>query len=185
MSRYAGFIALGALVAAALLNQQGFLPRNFDGARDITHHRDVRPTDRVLQRARAIDGDSFRAEGDEVRLMGIDAPELRQTCRDELRRSWPCGRKAREHLQSLLSPGTVECRTNLRDRYGRTLARCSSPGIADIGGEMVRAGYAVDFMNGGYRSAEAEARKAKHGIWSGEFEMPAEYRQLHPRTAQR
>jgi len=29
-----------------------------------------------------IDGDSLRTGSEEIRLVGIDAPELRQTCRD-------------------------------------------------------------------------------------------------------
>jgi endonuclease YncB( thermonuclease family) len=41
---------------------------------------------------------------------------------------------------------------------------------------MVRAGYAVDFMGGRYRSAEAEARADKRGIWRGSFERPEQWR---------
>ena len=41
---------------------------------------------------------------------------------------------------------------------------------------MVRAGYAVNFMEGRYSGAEAEARSAKRGIWRGSFERPQEWR---------
>jgi endonuclease YncB( thermonuclease family) len=131
--------------------------------------------------ATAIDGDSLRRGTEEMRLLGIDAPELHQTCHDERGRSWACGREAQAQLRTLLARGTVDCRANGRDRYGRALARCSAQGVTDVAEAMVRTGYAVDFMNGGYGSAEAEARAARRGIWRGDFERPADYRRRHPR----
>jgi len=126
--------------------------------------------------ATAIDGDSLRVGGQEIRLIGIDAPELLQTCRDEDDRQWACGREAHVHLRSLVSRGSVNCVTRSKDQYGRTLATCSAGGVADIGQAMVRAGYAVNFMSGGYQAAEAEARGEKRGIWRGTFERPQEWR---------
>ncbi|MCC6948694.1 MAG: thermonuclease family protein [Bradyrhizobiaceae bacterium] len=137
-----------------------------------------------LATATAIDGDSLRRGGEEIRLLGIDAPEYRQTCRDERGRDWACGREARAHLERLLSRGPAQCVPNGRDRYGRTLARCSAGNIADLGEAMVRAGYALDFMGGGYGAAEAAARAGGHGIWRGQFERPADWRRANPRTAQ-
>jgi endonuclease YncB( thermonuclease family) len=50
---------------------------------------------------------------------------------------------------------------------------------------MVREGFAVDYMRGGYKAAEAEARAAKRGIWAGEFDRPQDYRRQHPRRSER
>lgn len=172
--RYAGFLLFAALAALLLVYKPDLL-------RPGTRATATPP----LTNVSAIDGDSLRNGTEEVRIMGIDAPELNQTCRDERGRGWACGREARKQLSALIARGDVRCTPNGRDRYGRTLARCSARTVADIGDSMVRAGYAVDFMNGGYQSAEKEARGAKRGIWNGEFERPADYRKLHPRTAQR
>src|SRR5262245_41938746 len=72
-----------------------------------------------------IDGDSFRRGEVEIRLYGIDAPEYRQTCRDENGRDWNCGREAARALRDLVSRRTVECTGFDADRYGRLVSRCT------------------------------------------------------------
>lgn len=126
--------------------------------------------------ATAIDGDTLRSSNDEIRVVGIDAPELFQTCRDEQGRDWACGREAHSFLQALVSRGALACTSNSTDRYGRKLATCSAGPIADVGEAMVRGGHAVNFMDGRYEAAEAEARGAKRGIWRGSFERPQDWR---------
>src|SRR5689334_6039957 len=64
-----------------------------------------------------IDGDSFRRGKDEIRLNGIDAPEYRQTCRDELGRDWDCGKAAARALRSLVAGHMVACTGLDVDRY--------------------------------------------------------------------
>lgn len=125
-----------------------------------------------------VDGDSLRAGNEDIRLDGVDAPELRQTCIDEGGREWPCGRAARQHLRALIAHAVVSCPPRGRDRYGRTLAVCSAGGVADIGEAMVRDGYAVNYdrFTSRYATAEAQARAAKRGIWRGRFERPEDWR---------
>ena len=96
-----------------------------------------------------------------------------------------CGREAHALLYALLSRGRVSCSSSAKDRYGRTLAICSAGPVADVGEAMVRAGYAVDFMSGGNRAAEAEARTEKRGIWRGIFERPKDWRRHNRRGADR
>jgi len=124
----------------------------------------------------AIDGDSLRIFGEEVRLRGIDAPELSQTCILS-GRTIPCGRESLAALRRLAAGGLATCVGSERDRYGRLLARCRVRGI-DLGATMVREGRAVAF--GDYASEEAEARSRFAGIWSGEFERPSDWRKRHP-----
>ena len=131
---------------------------------------------------RAVDGDSLRNDAGDTRIAGIDAVELRQTCRNASGGVWHCGREAHQRLRALVSRG-VDCRPEGRDRYGRTLSRCYD-GERDIGETMVREGLAVDFMGGGYAAAEREARQARRGIWAGEFDLPQDYRRRsRPRAA--
>jgi endonuclease YncB( thermonuclease family) len=127
--------------------------------------------------AHAIDGDSLTIGGVEMRLKGIDAPEGRQTC---LRGggSWACGEEARRHLMRLAAMGRLSCTDHGADQHGRRLATCFADGV-NLNEAMVRDGYAVAY--GAYETAEAEARAAKRGLWSGTFERPRAWRDRHPR----
>ena len=125
----------------------------------------------------AIDGDSLRLAGRELRLLGIDAPELHQTCERD-GQSYSCGRIAQQALADFLRRGPLTCHIGERDRYGRGLATCTS-GEADINAALVREGLAVSY--GGYDAEENEARAARRGLWAGTFERPADWRHRHPR----
>ncbi len=127
--------------------------------------------------AEAIDGDSLRLLGAEVRLKGIDAPELNQTCSISGRPT-PCGRESQAALRRLLMSGLATCVGSETDRYGRLLAQCRVRGI-DVGSAMVREGRAVAF--GAYEAEEAGAKARFAGIWAGEFERPRDWRARHPR----
>ena len=162
--RFAGLAIVMGLFGVVSLFEKGALP-SFVGKNE-----------RATYSAKAIDGDSIRTAHEEIRLIGIDAPELFQTCRDERGSEWRCGRESHSFLRSIISHGALSCTSNSTDRYGRKLATCSAGAIADVGEAMVRAGYAVSFMEGRYSGAEAEARTAKRGIWRGSFERPQEWR---------
>jgi endonuclease YncB( thermonuclease family) len=127
--------------------------------------------------AEAIDGDSVRLNGEDLRLKGIDAPELFQTCRVSGRET-ACGREARVALRKLLTSGLTTCIGGEQDRYGRLLVVCRVRGI-DVNAAMVRDGQAVSF--GGYQAEEEEAKAAYRGLWAGEFERPQDWRARHPR----
>lgn len=136
------------------------------------------------QPVRLADGDSFSLGRERYRLQGIDAPELHQECKDQSGRNWPCGTRARSELRRIIGTDPVRCRTISTDRYGRNIAVCEAGG-RDLAEEMVRAGFAtVNDRRGDspYRSAQAEARSGKRGIWAGSFETPREWRRSHPRV---
>lgn len=120
----------------------------------------------------AADGDSLTIGGERMRLKGIDAPELVQSCQRG-GKSWACGREARDALQRLVSNAATQCGGTERDQYQRLLVICRS-GTLDINGEMVRTGYALSY--GDYRSEEDEARGARSGLWAGTFERPRDFR---------
>jgi endonuclease YncB( thermonuclease family) len=133
----------------------------------------LKPDGRLLEgRIHVVDGDSLRMGGTDIRLKGIDAPELRQTCRRS-GRPYPCGQESRQALLRLVGDGPVRCRVTGRDRYGRSLARCTM-GEADLGAVLVQEGHALAY--GGYVREEASARKRSAGLWSGEFERPDAWR---------
>lgn len=130
-------------------------------------------------RAVIADGDSITIGGERIRLIGIDAPELAQTCRRE-GGVHSCGREAREALRRLAGDGFVTCRGGERDRYGRVLARCRA-GDIDINRAMVEEGWAV--AHGDFADAEAAARARRVGLWAGEFDHPRDWRVVHGEPA--
>lgn len=121
---------------------------------------------------RVVDGDSLDFAGEAVRLKGIDAPELAQSCRRGAQ-DYPCGQEARRHLRALIDGARVSCRLEGRDRYRRHLGICRA-GDDDLNLAMIRDGWAV-----GYRAnaeLEREAREARRGLWAGSFERPQDWR---------
>lgn len=135
--------------------------------------------------ARAADGDSLDLSGISVRLFGVDAPELAQSC-ERGGGSWSCGKAAASKLASLVAGKSVVCEQNDVDDYGRIVATCRA-GSVDLGGAMVDAGLAVALprFSDRYVTAEARARAAGLGLWNGTFQMPADYRAAYPRPGQR
>lgn len=126
--------------------------------------------------ATVADGDTLRLGGDRIRLLGLDAPELAQTCLDARGEDWPCGHVAREKLTELVADADVRCVPTGTDRYGRLLARCTA-GDTDIGAAMVAAGLAV--ASDSYLTEEAAARGEKLGLWQGRFDPPRRWRDAH------
>lgn len=121
-----------------------------------------------------VDGDTLSLAGERLRLRGLDAPELKQSCGNS-ERPWPCGQAARTRLAELVGADTT-CRGAERDRYRRLLVSCRT-GEQDPAALMVREGLAVSY--GGYGLEEAQARLAGRGLWAGDFKRPADWRREH------
>lgn len=120
-----------------------------------------------------VDGDSLVINNEKLRLVGIDAPELRQTCQKK-GREWPCGRESRKALRTLVQRGSVACVSEGLDKYDRWLVTCKAGGT-EINAEMVKSGWAVPY--GRYLSQENIARRDRKGLWAGEFEQPQQWRE--------
>lgn len=135
--------------------------------------------------ARAADGDSLDFGGIAVRLHGIDAPELAQSCQRS-GATWACGKDAAAKLASLVAGRQVSCVQKDIDDYGRSVAACRA-GETDLAGAMIDAGLAVALphFTDRYVAAEARAREGRRGLWAGTFQMPADYRAAHPRPSAR
>lgn len=137
----------------------------------------------IVSPAEVIDGDTLSLTGTRIRLLGIDAPELRQTCERE-GKTWDCGREAKAALEQLIEGQNVSCTGSEHDRYGRLLARCSV-GSNDLAEDMVLAGMAITSPEYAedYAETEARARQLGQGIWSGAFDVPSEWRSAHPEAS--
>jgi len=132
--------------------------------------------------ARAIDGDTLQLGDTRLRLHGIDAPELRQTCEDSSGEVWACGRRAASELATAVSGAEVHCIIRERDRYQRLIATCWAGG-QDIGQSLVTHSWAVAYrrFSQDYVTSEELARHITLGIWVGQFDMPREWWQARRR----
>ena len=95
-----------------------------------------------------------------VRLMDIDAPELRQ----------PFGTRSRQSLAELCFGKEASLDVRGTDRYQRTLATVTCAGT-DANAEQVRRGYAWTYTryaraNSPLSAIESEARRAHRGLWA-------------------
>jgi endonuclease YncB( thermonuclease family) len=133
--------------------------------------------ERVAGVARAIDGDTLEVAGRHVRLEGVDAPEMEQTCRDSVGRPYACGRRAAQALAALIEGRNVVCKGLGPDPWGRLVATCEAGG-EDLGAALTRAGWALAFRRFSARHVDEEeqARAASAGLWSGSFTPPWEHR---------
>lgn len=145
------------------------------------------------QEVRVVDGDTVVITKSDkkwrIRLLGIDAPELGQTCTSrENNFAWPCGIKSKEILGKKLDDcgkNYIQCfiETNGIDKYNRVIGiiRKNIPqlqDVYDVNKAMVREGWAVAYKHFSslYINDEKEARTDNYGIWASDFVMPREYR---------
>lgn len=127
--------------------------------------------------AQVVDGDTIRLMGERIRLNGIDAPEMGQSCFNDQTESYACGSEASAYLKALVGSQTLRCEGEERDRYGRLIATCYLKN-RDLNAEMVRAGWAVAYrrFSTKYTADETAAKTAGLGLWQGSFRMPWTWR---------
>jgi endonuclease YncB( thermonuclease family) len=193
LRRFAGFLAFAVLIAASgryltdpPRSGKGDIPRTKTRS-EATRPRAEATRLRITsgRQATVTDGDSLRIGNVRIRLDGIDALELDQTCRTADGGQWSCGRAARERLAELVSGHEVICSERGHDRYGRVLAVCAAGAIRNLGEAMVLGGHAVNYdrYTDRYSTAQAHARAIRRGVWSGTFESPEDWRRRNPRRA--
>jgi endonuclease YncB( thermonuclease family) len=128
--------------------------------------------------ASVIDADTLEINRPRVRLVGIDAPESGQKCRDAASRLVRCGSIAANALDRWINRNPVSCAIEDTDRYGRFLGQCSVRG-ENMQEWLVRNGHALAYRrySTAYVPAELEARQARTGVWAGDFIAPWDWRQ--------
>jgi endonuclease YncB( thermonuclease family) len=139
-----------------------------------------------LTTADVHDGDTFWIGEMPLRLWGVDAPELTQTCLGEEN----CGGRARSMLLEIVGNGLLHCEQKQRlsgtyvESFGRPLVQCSvrregEPAF-DLGRAMIERGFAVQYEDDpdfGYSDAEIIGRG--HGIMSACSLRPDVWRRNH------
>ncbi|MBL8630326.1 MAG: thermonuclease family protein [Rhodospirillaceae bacterium] len=133
--------------------------------------------------AAVVDGDTVRLKegrlkdgAADIRLIGMQAPKLPLGRKGF--KTWPLADDAKDALEKLVLNRDVTVRfgTVTRDRNGRTLGHLVRSDGLWIQGEMLRQGMARVYtfpdnrkLAGEMLALEAEARKAKRGIWAHPF----------------
>lgn len=136
-----------------------------------------------------LDGDSLvLAGGQQVRLIGINAPEFgKQALPDE-----PLAQEAREALRELVHGKTVALVQGREpyDRYGRLLAHVELPDGGDVERVLLRRGLAVVIAIppnldrlATHQAAEQAARAAGLGVWGHPYYKPIPAERLRPGDA--
>ena len=103
-----------------------------------------------------IDGDSLVIQKTQIRLFGVDAPEINH----------PYGIRAKQKLWAMCKNHSIRAEILATDAHGRTVARCILPDGRDLSAEMVKAGLALDwakFSGGIYR--DLELPDARRKMW--------------------
>lgn len=106
--------------------------------------------------AYVVDGDTIRICKTQIRLFGIDAPEMNH----------PYGKKAKWTMVGLCKGHSVRAEILEFDAHGRTVARCYLPDGRDLSAEMVKLGLAIDWpkYSGGVYS-HLEVPGVRRRLW--------------------
>ena len=125
---------------------------------------------------RVVDGDTIVLNGEKIRFSGIDTPELKQTClKDD--QEVPCGMTAKRLLAEKIDNTTIECISEGKDAYKRTLAECFVNGES-LSKFLVRSGYAFAYRKYSTKFIKDEefAKANKLGMWAMTFQYPWDFR---------
>ena len=142
--------------------------------------------DVVTGPAKVVDGDIIMVDKQRVILWGVDAPERTQKCKVG-NLDWACYEAARRGLGEIIGSGEASCTLtdDKPDQFNRRYGVCTSAG-KDVGGEMVRLGYARAYAEQApdYLPQEEEAKAAKVGIFQDGADVidPWEWRKRDPRN---
>ena len=128
---------------------------------------------------RVIDGDTIILNGEKIRFLGIDTPELKQIC-TQGNQKVNCGISAKMLLIKKIGNHTPECVSGGKDVYKRTLAECfvNKESLSKF---LVRSGYAFAYRKYSKKFIIDEdfAKTNKLGMWAMNFQYPWDFRRYH------
>ena len=93
-------------------------------------------------KARIVDGDTVEINNNMIRLLGIDAFEIKQECFKKDNTKYKCGEQSALILATIISSKPLSCTAEKKDRYKRWLATCYI-GKLDINENMVLSGRSI------------------------------------------
>lgn len=144
----------------------------------------------MLDDATATDGDTVRSGDARVRVVGVDAPELKQQGWDRQGNAIPIGEQSRAFLQDRLDSGTATVGPSFGQSWGRRVAPVNVD-ATDAGLASLRYGQgfaAPDYLledparRSDYVQAESLARTNRLGVHGVYTQEPADYRKAPVRS---
>ena len=144
-------------------------------------------SDKIVGKAKVIDGDTITINSINIRFSGIDAPESfykgkSQICNllsnNELVN---CGKISKITLENKIKENIITCIKETVDRYNRVIAECFL-NEESLSRYMVRSGYAFDyvkFSKGKFQNDQVFAKKNKLGLWNMSFKYPWIWRKMN------
>ncbi|RIV83381.1 thermonuclease family protein [Aurantiacibacter zhengii] len=153
--------------------------------RPDTPEPDARRTPARVITGEVVDGDTIRSDGPNVRLWGVDAPELNQPGWNREGERVPVGEVSRDALAAYLAQGTPLMGDTAMESWGRPVAPVTVDG-RDVGRDMLRSGDAFaapDYLSADpdrrfdYVGAERLARLNRLGVHGVQTQDPADYRE--------
>lgn len=136
---------------------------NDSGGESIIYQRRITVTETVVSaaeplvgRAWVVDGDTIVIQNTNIRLYGIDAPEMEH----------PYGAKSKWAMVALCKGQVITAIPDGSSSYERCVARCFLPDGRDLSAELVKQGLALDwpkFSGGEYAKFEPEGVRKK--LW--------------------
>ena len=127
--------------------------------------------------AQVIDGDTIEIGHRQIKLAGIDAMELHQTCH-RYGTEWSCGEHAKAWLEHFINQREVRCIRVGAEGFGPIAANCYNAANIPLAWAMVHWGLAIDdrMYLPSFARSERAAIAGKRGIWSGDFVKPVVWR---------
>ncbi len=159
-------LSVGVVVALAAIGSL----LEYDGA----EARGVAMQGAIVGPARVIDGDTVEIRGTRIRIQGIDAPEMDDTCLRPDGSAWACGVWSTEVARERFGGRTLHCEDLGERSWGRVVGRCLY-GDVDVAEAMVETGaaracprFALQHAHSrGYMEVEQSAAAAGRGIFDG------------------
>ena len=134
--------------------------------------------------SRIVSGDTLTLGNQIVKLYGVAAPDISQTCADSSGRGYRCGQQSVSWLSGWLADNTIKCHILAKDDRGVLIGVCML-GPYDIGAALINSGWAVADIRQTqiYLPYQNQALSNRRGLWQGEFYMPWDWQKIQNRKA--
>ncbi len=147
---------------------------------------DINPFDYpyVKGYARVVTASTLYINGLNIKMYGVDAPDISQTCANHFGQGYYCGREARSWLQNWVENKEVTCHILGKVENGWATGACFVDNNKyDVGAVVVNSGWAVAYTQNTdmYVEYEKQAKANRRGLWAGTFYKPWDWRKIQNR----